>query len=532
MNTPAIKRAELGVAILISLVVIFLLVVRATHAGALWRDECGVVQLAQMPTFAEMLANFVHQSYPPLFPTLIRVFTTVAGTNAAGLRSLGFIIALGVIGVAWFNSRRVGDGQPLLFLSLLGLNATFLTSGPSLRAYGLGCLLFLLTLGLAARALREPSKRNLIAVLIAASASIHIHLNNVPLIGAMAASAVIVFLIRSRFKHAIVTSTLAAVAALSFAPVWLSYAAADWSRVVGYPITLTFLAQKFATALGEPSWIMVPIWALVVFIIIGFSIWRLRAHWRDHPTSDVDLIAFLVGFGAMSIFAYFAMLKILRYPTSPWYYLPLMCACAGALDLIVAALHTTWLRIGRLVLAATALLIFPLADWHSVIQRDTNIDVVAKELEKNASAADLIIVNPWYFGVSFNWYYHGFARWMTVPDISDHRVHRYDLIKAKMLEQEPMSDVQEAIRQTLQSEHKVWVVGGARPAISGVDLTLRPAPDPQFGWSSQAYISSWSIQLGDFLSTHAIDGQVFSPLANGVDATENVPVLVARGWRD
>lgn len=533
MRSQNFRRAELLTAILLSLMVVFLLVLRATHAGPPWRDECGVVQLARMPTFAETLANFTHQSYPPLFPALVRLYTAVAGTSVAALRSFGFVVALGVIGVAWFNSRRVGDGRPLVFLSLLGLNPTFLTSGPSMRAYGLGCLLLLLTLGLAAKALREPTKRNLWGLLIAAIASIHIHLNNVPLIGAIILSAGLVLIMRRRFKQAAIISILASITALSFFPVWPSYAAADWSRVVGYPVSLMLLAQKCTAALGEPLWLMTTVWAAVVLVAIVLMAWRLRGRWYIQPTAETDLLAFLVIFSVLSIIAYCAMLKILRYPTSPWYYLPPICALAGAIDLMVAIQsHKAWVRSARLICAATALVFLPFAAWHPVLERDTNMDIVARQLEKNAGAGDLIVVNPWFLGVSFNWYYHGYARWVTIPIISEHRVHRYDLIKAKMMELEPLADLLNEIRRVLKSEHRIWIVGGARPPEPGLPLALHPAPDPQFGWVSQAYVNVWSMQLAEFLQTHVISGTVMIPPASDMSEIENVPLLVAQGWRD
>ena len=46
MNPKFIKHAEWTVAILLSATVLFLLLVRATHAGALWRDECDSVALS------------------------------------------------------------------------------------------------------------------------------------------------------------------------------------------------------------------------------------------------------------------------------------------------------------------------------------------------------------------------------------------------------------------------------------------------------------------------------------------------------
>jgi hypothetical protein len=48
MRTELLKKIEWAIAILLSVTVLFFLVVRATHAGGLWRDECGTMQLAGM----------------------------------------------------------------------------------------------------------------------------------------------------------------------------------------------------------------------------------------------------------------------------------------------------------------------------------------------------------------------------------------------------------------------------------------------------------------------------------------------------
>jgi len=53
-----LKRAEWTVAVLLSGMALFLLVTRATHAGALWRDECGTVQLATMPKVSDVMVRF------------------------------------------------------------------------------------------------------------------------------------------------------------------------------------------------------------------------------------------------------------------------------------------------------------------------------------------------------------------------------------------------------------------------------------------------------------------------------------------
>jgi hypothetical protein len=57
VNPKLIKHAEWIVAILLSATVLFVFFVRTTHAGELWRDECDSLEVARLPTFADVLHN-------------------------------------------------------------------------------------------------------------------------------------------------------------------------------------------------------------------------------------------------------------------------------------------------------------------------------------------------------------------------------------------------------------------------------------------------------------------------------------------
>ena len=114
--------------------------------------------------------------------------------------------------------------------------------------------------------------------------------------------------------------------------------------------------------------------------------------------------------------------------------------------------------------------------------------------------------------------------------MNEHRIHRYDLMKAKMIEPDALGDVRSAIRETLQSYHRVWIVGGARPAEEGLPTTLGPPPHPQLGWAG--YMSFWSIELGTFLNQHVAAGEVVIDRPQDSINVENVPLLVASGWQD
>jgi hypothetical protein len=350
LNTKWIGRAEWLVSIVLLLTVLALFVVRTTHAGPLWRDECGMVQLASLPRVADILENFQHEASPPLFAGIVHFYIALFGTSAAALCAFGLVVGTGIIAVAWLNSHRTCGRPPLLFLALIGLNVTFLVSGTSVRGYGLGSLLFLLTLGLAVNSFRSPAMLDVALATVASIAALYCLANNVPLIAALGFSFLAAFLLRRRIRAALIVAVALGFIALLYLPVALRYFRSDWTVIIKVPIPLSLVAQKFSAALGAP------------FLFVA--------------------------------------------------------AC------------TTTMRLVRLALPIATLLVMPFALWNSIAQRATNMDLVVAKLQQDAGVRDLILVNPWWTGISFQWHYHGYTPWVTIPPIADLRFHRYDLGEA------------------------------------------------------------------------------------------------------
>jgi hypothetical protein len=523
-----LKWVELATAILLSATVLVFLVIRATNAGALWRDEAATLQLAEMPTLSEIAANFQHEAFPVPFPLLIRSYAAVFGATDTALRWFGFAVGVALIAGAWFNSRALRDRGPIIFLALFGLNATFLLWGTSLRGYGLGCVFLILTIGMTAEAIRKPMSGRAVTATIAAIGSVQFMINAIPIVAAIAASAILAFTLQRQFRQAAIVCACGAVCGLSFLPYAHSYLSADWNIVLKYPTDFASLWEKWQLALAEHG--ASAFWCLAAaFVIIG-ALWRSWTLCRGGSRNEAGLLLFLVAVIVLSITAYYSFLKILSYATRPWYYLPLLCAVAGAIDLAAGILsRVRWFRIARIIFAIAALLLLPFELWNVAHERLSDIDTVAHKLEQEAGPNDLIVVNPWHFAPSFYRYYQGSTPWITVPSMNEHRVHRYDLMKLKMIETDPLSDVRSAIQQTLQSGRRVWMVGGARPLDPNMPR-LGPAPNPYFGWAG--YMSYWSMEIGSFLSEHAASGEAVLEPMPGVNDGENVPLLVASGWRD
>ena len=531
-----LKRAELIVAVLLTAMSIFLLVVRATHAGGLWRDECAVVQLAQMPSLSDIFHNFQHEAFPPLFPIIVRLYSSLFGASDIALRAFGFCIGCSLIAVFWVNARLLRGDVPLLGLALTVLNTTFLVWGTTIRGYGFGSALIVLTVGsISALLLNLNAQRIFIAAVIALFA-VQVLLYNSVLLLAIGGAAVLVLLFQRRFKHALLVIVIGAVAAISLLPYVPAYLRArDWNILVrGWPTSYS-LWKHFEVALGNPGYSIPSLWYAIIIGLIGAFVFRRYRERECASDKSTQLVWFAIFVCVFALIGCYAFLRILSYTTSNWYYLAFTCVAAATLELIASVLCTSDpLRIVRLLIAAAALIAAPFADWSAITERQTNVDLAAQTITERASANDLVLVAPWPFGIPFNRYYHGAARWMTIPNIEEHRVHRYDLVKAKMTSEHPTDDVKEAIQTTLSSGNRVWFVGGLNlPRPEEGPMQLPPAPASRFKWDNRAYTAAWWQQLSVLAVIHAdkIDSiPLPQPASVRINELEQTSLAVAEGW--
>ena len=532
-----IKKWEWAVAIVLSIVAIVLHALRMSHAGALWRDEAGAVGLAMMPAARDILQEFPHESFPILFPFLLRAYTAIVGASDFEFRVLGMLIGMGVVGTLWLNARVVGQGLPLISLVLLGFNTFFIQWGDSIRGYGIGSGFILLTFALLVRVIKQPNWPRTAAALLAALASVHLLFQNSVLLFSICTAAITISLIRRRWRAASMVLGIGLVAALSMLPyVSPLIDAGQWTILLEYPTTLPLLWSQLADTLASPLPFMTWVWHLLVVLAVAGAIgliWKNRTgELKEQPK---DLLCICVLAMVIAIGAYYVFQEIKDWLTRPWHYLALIALVAVTLDGAIQFLaKTTWMRVARLtiVIIIAGTLLVPA--WQKVQVRQTNIDLVIQELEKFSSAEDFILVEPWFYGVSFNRYYRGAANWMTLPAIADHQVHRYDLVKAKMESSNPIDDVLQNVVKTLQSGNRVWVVGSIYfPESEAAVPSLPPAPNSPSGWREGPYLEAWSLQVNFFLLTHGISSQfVRIPVDGLVNGYENVQLMVVQGWRD
>ncbi len=523
------RKIEWVLGALITAAAVYLHWVNFRSAGALWRDEAGVVSIATLPTAHEMWFNIGHESCPILFPTLLRAWFFTVGSSDAALRVFGFIVGLLMLGAVWLNGWFFHHSAPLVALGLLAVNASVVRWGDSLRAYGLASVLMLVTLAIVWCFTRAPDLKRWLAAAVAAVISVQSLFQNSFLLLAVCAAAAAVRMRRRDFKNALAALAIGVPAAVSLLPYSaMIREAQDWSVLsqIGFlpPLMWTNLSLAMAPTLAWLRWL----WIALAILAIARCVIRVLP---DAAEDDADTAAFFAGtalIGALICFLIF--LRVAKMPTQVWYFLPLTTFAAVCIDAALANWPARW-QFWRCAFAILALACLPGAR-ELIAYRQTNMDLVADVLRKRADAHDLIIVHPWTFGVSFDRQYSGPTPWTTVPPLADHRFHRYDLFKAKMILENPAQPVCDRIAATLHAGNHVWLIGEV-PLSQTPPPQIEPAPNNPWGWLDDPYSDVWGAQIGYFVAIHATEGEVVPiPSSNPVSPLENVHVVSVAGWQE
>lgn len=504
-RTQWLTRAEWAVCVAATLAAVWLHVVFLTHAGALWRDEVNGLHLATLFSPGQMWRMLRYDSFPALFPAVVRCWTACGlGGSDLGLRLLGFGVGLSILGLVWLNARVLGSRLPLVSLGLLAANATLLRAGDWLRGYGLGCVFILLSLPLIWSLMKAPGLKRFGAAALAAVLSVQCLYQNGFLLFTICLAGCFVCFRCDQNKAALMVLGVGAVAAVSLLPyAGVLTLSQRWRMVQQTGVNASAAWSSLAGALGDPmAWQAVP-WIALSLVVAVRGVVGMGASERRKRVGAEDLPLFAGIVIALGGMVFVICILMARLGTQPWYWLPPMVVTAVCID---AALGDWLDRCRGWRLALVVLMVFvPLgASVKLAKYRQTSIDLIAARLREQAKPDDLVLVVPWYFGVTFNHYYHGAAPWITLPAMSDLRIHRYDLLKEKLTATAPIKPVLDRIAQTLAAGNRLWIVGtlpAPAPDETGPP-DLPPAPEGPQGWFDVPYSQVWGRQADYFIAAH------------------------------
>jgi hypothetical protein len=456
-----------------SLITLWILVLHGLflfNAGPLWRDEAGTVAFATMPAVKDIWQNLRYDNFPLLFVALARLWSLLGWNSDFGFRVFGFIIGTGTLGVLWWGARKMGGKAPLLALAMYACTPMAIRVGDAMRPYGLGIALNLLTVALIWCFAQTPGRRTLICATLAAILSVQCLYQNAFFIIASSCGAWSVTILRRQWKAAWQIGIIGLMAALSLLPYYgIIKAGRDWRDISQEKHSFTGVCGDFYHALQVPGAWMAPIWLAILAIAIAVAIFSF-ANGRNWTALYCVIVL------GLSLALQLVVLWQMAQLISLWYFLILMAPAALMMDAILGN-STRWqwqLGCAAISFILAAACIPVCQGWARM--RQSNIDLIAAKLRKEARPGDLILVAPFYYGVSLQRYFDS-NQWTTLPPMEEIRIHRYDLAKKAMLMADPVGPSLAKARTSLVSGHTFWVVGEIpRPDKGG------PAPplDPPF----------------------------------------------------
>ncbi|HLG22889.1 MAG TPA: hypothetical protein VI382_08730 [Candidatus Manganitrophaceae bacterium] len=533
-NQPGAARSVAWISAILATAAIFLLHIRfMNHAGALWRDEVSMIDLAGAPSLGELWRSLEYDSFPVLSLLLTRLWSgTGWGASDSGLRGFGLLVGVAILGALWLNARRPRRSPPVISLLLFGLSPLAIRVGDAVRPYGLGIFFILLTFGLVWRFVEKPTPVRFAAASLAAVLSAQSLYQNAFLILAVCLGGMTVTLRNGMWKRSAAVAGIGLAAALSLVPyLGIIKKAQDWAILNQSPVDLELIWGVLSEALSAPAPFMLWVWGGL--FIVGFFIPVF--YFFKPPSGASEQEADMALFGATTMVTgavgFIFFLEWAGVPPQPWYFLPMMGVAAVSVDAILSGKMERSVWGPAFSLLMIPFLLFPV--WQKVPMRQTNIDLVAFKLQESAKKEDMIVLSDWYYGVSFQRYYKGEASWGAIPPIEDLTIHRYDLLKKQMASPDPIQPVLSKIAETLTAGNRVWLVG-LFPAVQmgETPIPLPPAPHPEYGWNNGPYLWSWKRQAVHFIQSRADEAELFSaPLETPTNQFENLPVVVVKGWK-
>lgn len=528
---------EWGVAMVLMTASAYLHWVFMMHAGGLWRDEAVSFGIATKPSVEEAFGFLGIESFPALFHAVLRLWVGMGFAQTDfGIRIFGGLVGLSLLAAFWISGRLLGCRIPFFSLVLICLSPLAIRTGDCIRAYGVGATFIVLALGLVWYLLEKPSKDRFLLAAIAGIFSVQSLYQNSFLLLAICLGGMGIAARRRLWNHLVAILGVGLISAVSL----LLYTGTilrmrEYSRVIVAEATFGRVVQMLSLALSDGGSLMLWIWLGLIAGGIVIAMRRQSPFFQPLPTlNEQDLRLFLVVTLITAVCGFGVWIRILDFPTQPWYYIPPMALVAVLLDAIYATLppNATW-RTARLACVC----VMGMAVFYYAIPgvkiRQTNVDIVSAKVAAAVGKGDLILVRPWYCGTTFNRYFHLDTAWATLPPLEDQSLQRLDLFVDAMKREDPIAPVIDKIAETLKSGNRVWLVGGLPFLQEGQSPpVISPAPDSKWGWDHDAYSAIWELQAAHFIQANALRAeQVEVPIDLAVNPFENLPLVVVEGWR-
>ena len=268
------------------------------------------------------------------------------------------------------------------------------------------------------------------------------------------------------------------------------------------PFTLSGVWTKAAETLGSPLPFGGWLWLILLTTAVVIGLWAvLRKPATTDEIANDDRLLFALMALLLGAICYTGFLRVLNYSTKPWYFVIFVAFAATCIEMIFSSVgRKEKTLLARSVCALLLMGVSFVPALQGLEGRQTNADIIAARLTRTATQDDLVVINPFIYGISFRRYYHGVAPYVTLPPMKDLRTHRVDLAKQQMMSAHPIAPVLRRMAEVLHAGHTVWLIGGLNYVPPGRQPFSIP---PGSAGNYYAYYAAWSEQASFFVQTHS-----------------------------
>lgn len=544
ISESVLRKTEWAVAILVTALIVALHFIFMLHAGGLWRDEAGAINLAELPSLKDVWHNLYFDSFPVFWVLVVRFWWSIGLGSDLGFRVLGFITGLLVLAAIWFTARCFKLKYPVFALVLIALNPLMIVYGDSMRAWGWGLLWITLEFGLIGLVLENPTRAKVIWATLVGIAAVQSTYHNSVLLAVLGCAGAITALARGSWRRALLVTVICAVAGTTM----LAYLnvfriGQDHYSILRQPFSRQSFVDKLLNAISGNEAFLTQVIDLRLWWILLLLAGAVVVFFRFFPGNEriknaqKELIWFAVTTILLAVPAYYLFLSKLRFVTQPWYYMPLITVVALSLEAIFAVAEN-WEQ-GRLfrLVAFLVILVAAIPPISGVIQlRMTNVDLIADRLNHSSKKNDLVIVSPYICAISFGRQYSGSGTSISVPPI-DNLFHRYDVVKARMLQPDRNTVIQcvlDDAERDLKSGGDVWVVTFSDFGRKFDSKPRAPAvfPEPDM-IQAMTIMDYWQDATAYFLQQHSLHHVPVTVSSEvPISKYEHASLFKFSGWRD
>lgn len=515
----------------IALVALCLSVEFCVYGSVLWRDETGCVNIANEPTLRQVWQSLQFDSAPLGWFIALRAWCAAGLSSDTSLRMLGaLLLAIGI--AALFANARANLGiWPVASLALLAANPLFYRYGMSTRCYGLSMALTALAIGLAAASLRRPDKPMLRG--LASGAALAMMQANYfgAIVGIVIAVAVVAASRQPaplRLRHA---ALLLLPGLVSMTPYILTLNdVSRWKPLLNASVSPAYaLVETIVTLVDNNVAVLA---ALAAFIACAGFLAARAAKIEKPSEPDYRFGVFWTVLCLGSAAGFCLYVYALRYPVYNWHCLPLILIIAMGMDALFSRV-TGWKATAAVAVPLIAMFAAGVSNAVQDLKTpQSNVDLCAAAVAQQTCSADLVVANPWFYGISLARYYQGPAPLIAAPLDVVPNCHRLDQAKLKEAAEKPMEPALSRMAAALRAGHAVVIVGAPLDSTTLAQRPLSRAPDPISGWDNNAYVKYWTRLEWSFMLQHARACVQSRPVGVWPPVSfENMYVYRFTGWR-